>query len=191
MKRVFAILLLLLSAFAFVVAYVETGGAERLRVENAATAVGQKFVIPSDPQLADPEQMYVALLASVEQMRVNVFRTRIGFTANDRPEVVQYALLTSSTHFFDAFGLMTGRWLTLTDTQSSGHFLSTIATRDPAEVGTLRNFGGNHLVSIRPLKTFLSQASTSLSRPARRPRSASSKSSLKRSRSNAVPRLSR
>jgi putative ABC transport system permease protein len=153
MKRVFAILLLLLSAFAFVVAYVETGGAERLRVENAATAVGQKFVIPSDPQLADPEQMYVALLASVEQMRVNVFRTRIGFTANDRPEVVQYALLTSSTHFFDAFGLMTGRWLTLTDTQSSGHFLSTIATRDPAEVGTLRNFGGNHLVSIRPLKT--------------------------------------
>jgi bacteriocin-associated integral membrane protein len=152
MKRVLAILLLLLSALAFLAAYLEGEATQRSRIENAATAVGQLFVIPSDSQLADPDQMYAALLDSAAKTQANIFRTRVGFTLDGRSELIQYALLTGKTHLVDAFALKSGRWLTPRDTQSTAYFLSTVTTRDPAQVGTLRDFGGNHLVSIRPLK---------------------------------------
>lgn len=153
MKKVLASLLLLLSTLAFLVAYVQADAAQSSQMENAGKTAGQPFLIPSDPRLADPEQTYAAVLDAAKETRVNVFRTSVGYTSADRAEVVHYILLTSTTHFFDAFGLKTGRWLTTADTQSSSRFVSTIATTDPAEVGTVRDFGGNSLVSIRSLKT--------------------------------------
>lgn len=152
MKRILAVLLLLLSAIAFAIAYVNTDAAQLSKMQYATTAVGQPFAISNDPRLADPEETYAALLSAALGARVNVFRTAVGFTSENRPQVTQYILLTSGTHVFKAFNLEKGRWLTPADTQSPNQFLSTVDTKDPNEVGVLRDFGGDDLVSVRGLR---------------------------------------
>ncbi len=152
MKRILTVLLLLLSAIAFAISYVNTGAAQLSQMQNATTAVGQPFVISNDPRLADPGKMYSVLLSAALDTQVNVFRTSVGFTPENRPQVTQYILLTGGTHVFDAFRLKKGRWLTPADTQSTNQFLSTVGTKDPNEVGVLRDFGGDDLVKIRGLR---------------------------------------
>jgi putative ABC transport system permease protein len=153
MKKALAFLLLLLSGLAFGGAYVRADGAQRFQMEHATRAAGQQFVIPGDPRLADPVQIYAALLDAARETKVNVFRTKDGFTPDDRPEVVHYVLLTGPSSIFDALGLKAGRWPTPHETQSSTSFLSTTETASPAQIGTVRDFGGNDLVSVRSLKT--------------------------------------
>ncbi len=152
MKRILTVLLFLLSAVAFAITYVNTGAAQLSKMQYAATAVGQPFAISNDPRLADPEKTYAALLSAALDTQVNVFRTSVGFTSENRPQVTQYILLTSGTHVFDAFSLEKGRWLTPADTQSTNRFLSTVGSKDPSEVGILRDFGGDDLVNVRGLR---------------------------------------
>lgn len=152
MKRILTVLLLLLSANAFAMAYVNTDDAQFSKMQYATTTVGQPFAISNDPRLADPEKMYSVLLSAALDTQVNIFRTGIGFTSENRPQITQYILLTSGTHVFDAFNLEKGRWLTPADTQSANLFLSTVGTKDPNEVGVLRDFGGDDLVNVRGLR---------------------------------------
>lgn len=152
MKRILTVLLLLLSANAFAIAYVNTGAAQLSKMQYATTAVGQPFAISNDLRLADPGKMYAALLSAALDTQVNVFRTAVGFTSENRPQITQYILLTGGTRVFDAFSLKKGRWLTPTDTQSTNQFLSTVRSKDRNEVGDLRDFGGDDLVNIRGLR---------------------------------------
>jgi len=152
MTRILTVLLLLLSAVAFAIGYVNTDNAQRSVMQHAATALGRSFTIPSDPRLDDPAQTYPALLSAAREARVNIFRTSAGYSSEDRPQVTQYALLTGDTRLFEAFNLQRGRWLTPSDTQSSSAFLSTVATKERDEVGVLRDFGGDDVVYIRGLR---------------------------------------
>ncbi|MHB8611220.1 MAG: bacteriocin-associated integral membrane family protein [Candidatus Dormibacteraceae bacterium] len=151
MKRVIVALLMLLSAAAAATVYVNTDNAQRQLMQHAAASVGQPFTIPGDPRLADPVKMYAALRTAAADARVNVFRTSVGYTADGRPQVTQYVLLTTNTHLFNAFSLRAGRWLGPEDADHPERFLSTTQTGSPDQVGVLGVFGGNDLVAVRGL----------------------------------------
>ena len=152
MKRVIIALLMLLSAAATATVFVNTDNAQLQAMQHAAVKVGQPFTIPGDPRLADPVKMYAALRAAAADARVNVFRTSVGYTLDGRPQVTQYALLTTNTHLFGAFSLRAGRWLGPEDADHPERFLSTTQTGSPDQVGVLGDFGGNDLVAVRGLR---------------------------------------
>lgn len=153
MKRVIIALLMLLSAAATATVFVNTDNAQLQAMQHAAVKVGQPFTIPGDPRLADPVKMYAALRTAAADARVNVFRTSVGYTQDGRPQVTQYALLTTKTHLFDAFSLRAGRWLGPEDADHPERFLSTTQTGSPNQVGVLGAFGGNDLVAVRSLRS--------------------------------------
>jgi bacteriocin-associated integral membrane protein len=153
MKWIIVALLILLSATAAATEYVNTDNAQRQAVQHAAVVVGQPFKIPSDPRIEDPETTYAAIRSAADDARVNVFRTAVGYTTDDRPQVTQYALLSTDTRLFDAFEIRDGRWLAPEDTDHPERFLATVATGDPDQVGLLGDFGGNDLVFVRGLRT--------------------------------------
>jgi putative ABC transport system permease protein len=143
---------MLLSAAATATVYVNTANAQLQLMQHAAVIVGRPFMIPGDPRLADPEKMYAALRTAAADARVNVFRTSVGYTPEGRPQVTQYALLTTSTHLFGVFSLRAGRWLRPEDVDHPERFLSTTQSGSPNQVGVLGDFGGNDLVAVRSLR---------------------------------------
>jgi putative ABC transport system permease protein len=152
MRRVIVALLMLLAAAATATVYVSTNNAQLQVMQHAAVIVGQAFTIPSDPRLSDPVKMYAALRTAAADARVNVFRTSVGYTADGRPQVTQYVLLTTRTQLFNGFSLRSGRWLTPGDADHPERFLSTTQAGSPDQVGVLGDFGGNDLVAIRSLR---------------------------------------
>jgi putative ABC transport system permease protein len=153
MRYVIVALLMVLSAAAAATEYVNTDNAQLQLMQHAAVIVGRPVTIPGDPRLADPAKMYAALRTAAADARVNVFRTSVGYTQGGRPQVTQYALLTTDTHLFDAFSLRAGRWLRPEDADHPERFLSTTQTGSPDEVGVLGDFGGNDLVAVRGLRS--------------------------------------
>ncbi len=119
-------------------------------MEKAGEA--RPFWIPKDPRLANPDEMYPILQEVANESRVNLFRTNIHYKEDDRAEILKYILLTDNTHFFDVFRLKSGRLLTAKDTQQGNSFLSTVDTGDHNQVGIVRDFGANNLITIKPLK---------------------------------------
>jgi putative ABC transport system permease protein len=152
LKKILAIFLVLASVFSFAIAYNQTDKEEVNKMEKAGEGIARQFWIPDDPLLSGPDEMYPLLSEAANESRVNIFRTNIHYRADNRAEILKYVLLTGNTHFFDAFRLKSGRLLTVKDTQQGNSFLSTVNTGDHNQIGIVRDFGGNNLITIKPLK---------------------------------------
>ncbi len=153
MKALTVLFMALLSLAAVVGAFVEADEAQRLQLQQAATAAGQQFTIPGDSRLADPDKALAAVGEAATVGHVNVFRTVIAYDADGRQQTTHYILLTAHTRLFDALGLQSGRWLTADDTEHPGRFLSSVPSSDVDQVGVLRDFAGNDQVFVRGLGT--------------------------------------
>lgn len=151
MKPLIVVLLLFLAAAAGAGVYAETDNAQRQTMQHAADRIGKPFEIPDDPRLADPGQTYAALLAAATKAHLNVFRTSVGYTSDDRPQTTHYALLVQTTSFFSRFNLDSGRFLGSEDMAHPERFLATTTTSQPGQVGVLEDFGGDDQVAIRTL----------------------------------------
>jgi bacteriocin-associated integral membrane protein len=146
------VLLVLLAAAAFGLGYFSTRQKDLSRMEDAAAALGPAFAIPPAPDLADPAVTYPILLAAARRAGVNVILPAAGVGAAGQPVVTQYALLTRRTHLFDSFRLLSGHWLTATQSLGTRSFLSSQTDAGPGQVGRLAVFGGGADVSIRGLR---------------------------------------
>ena len=152
MRKIIAALLILTAGAVFAAAYLDTVTVQRERIQTAATRIGRAVTWPDDPRIADPAVAYAAMLAAAGDAQVNLFRTSIGFTATDVPQTRTFALLTGPTRLYSSFTLAGGHWLTAPESQSGGEFLSTSATGDPRQAGTLRVFGGGYIASVEPMR---------------------------------------
>ncbi|WP_432977008.1 hypothetical protein [Dactylosporangium sp. CA-233914] len=154
MKRILNVLLmLLLSVFAFAIAYVQADSDQRDAMKTLPAVTGETFLIPDDPNLADPDTVHAALLSAAAEAHVNILRTNVGYSPAEVPQITQYILLTTDTKVYDAFGLRGGHWLTAAETQSGRHYLASAAVggNDADRVGRISDFGGNDQIAIRPL----------------------------------------
>ncbi|GAB6275314.1 MAG: DUF1430 domain-containing protein [Peptococcaceae bacterium] len=153
MKNILAAFLVLASVFTFAIAYNQTDKEELEKMEKAGEGITRQFYIPDSLLLANPDEMYPLLQETANEFKVNIFRTNIHYKPNDQVEILKYVLLTADTYFFDAFRIKSGRFLTAEDTQQDNPFISTVGTGNHNQVGTVRDFGGNNLITIKPLKT--------------------------------------
>ncbi|MBE0069982.1 DUF1430 domain-containing protein [Thermoanaerobacterium thermosaccharolyticum] len=157
MRRVLVIFFILISAVSFLIAYNQTDKEEFKKMENAEKNMAKSFVIPDDLLLADPDGVYPLLNEAANEARVNIFRTNVHYKSDDHVEIIKYVLLTSDTNFFDVFRLRKGRFFTIKDTRNENIFISTIDTGDCNQIGIIRDFGGNNIVTIKPLKACYEQ----------------------------------
>jgi len=155
LKQLLILLLILVSVLSFAEAYHQTQLDAVQRMENAGLGGNRSLWVPDSRLFSGPhswERVYPLLQEAADRSRVNVFRPGIGFTTDDRPEIIHYILLTQHTHFYGAFTLKSGRFLTPQDTQQGAAFLSTMDRGDQQQVGALEEFGGTPIVEIRPLR---------------------------------------
>ncbi|GLY06705.1 DUF1430 domain-containing protein [Actinoplanes sp. NBRC 101535] len=156
-KTLTTLLLLLISGLAFAIAYVATDEDQRTRVRQAAGSIGETVTIRPDPRLADPALLYPALEEAATDAGVNLFRTVRGATASGTPQATTYLLITTGqTALYDSFDLTAGRWPTAQETHSDGWAVST----EPGQTGTLRDFGGNDVVTVQSLRSAFDQLPT-------------------------------
>ncbi|WP_179030791.1 DUF1430 domain-containing protein [Paenibacillus kribbensis] len=156
MKKISSCFLVIAYFFSFYVAYLQTDYEEFEKIKNIEKSLGQEFVIPSLPGLATPEEIYPILYESAKGSKVNILRAGINYKENDEVELMKFILLTTKTHFFNHFNLNQGRFLTIKDTKQDTSYLSTSYSDDVHQIGEFKDFGGNHLITIRPLKSSYS-----------------------------------
>ncbi len=153
MKKLVVIFLIMASAFSFAITYNQTDKEELEKMEKAEETIAKPFVIPNDSFLADPDELYPILCEAADEFNVNVFRKSINFKTDNQVEILKYVLLTRDTDYFDAFRLKSGRYLSEKDTQQDNLFISTAYSGDQNQIGVIRDFGENNLITIKPLKT--------------------------------------
>ncbi len=160
MRLLALVFMVLLSAAAAAGAIVGAESAQQQQLRQAASGSGQAFAIPADDRLADPDAVYAALNRAAVDAGVNVFRTVVDYAADGRQEVTHYVLITGPTRLFDSLSLDSGRWLTAEDSSHPGVFLSTDSSSSSAQVGVIRDLGGNSHTSFRALRSVFDLAPT-------------------------------
>jgi len=151
LKKLALIFLVFAYVFSFYVAYVITDYEEIEKIKNLEKSIGTEFSIPNSLQLADPEEMYAILCDAAKEANVNIIRTSINYKENDEVEIIKYILLTTQTQYFNYYNLKGGRVLTNQDTQQSEYFLSTVSINDTNQIGEIKEFAHNDLITIKPL----------------------------------------
>jgi bacteriocin-associated integral membrane protein len=154
LKWILVAFLALLSVASAVVSFIDSDNAERAEMQQSAASVARPFEIPNDPALADPTLTGPALQTAAESAQVNVFRTSVGYNADDQSEVTQFVLLTSdTTKFNDSFRLQSGRFLTPGESLNGTAYVSTQVSSDAEQVGSLSDLGANDRIFVRSLDT--------------------------------------
>lgn len=152
MKKILVIFLIISSVCSFVISYYQTDKVELDKMEKAEQGIAKQFVIPNDNLLSDPDEIYPLMYEAAKETDVNIFRSSINYRKDDQIEILKYVLLVSDTHFFDGFRLNSGSLLTMKDTQQGDAFMSTVNTGDQKQIGIVKDFGSNDLITIKPLK---------------------------------------
>lgn len=131
--------------------YIQTDINEFNKIDQIEKSIAFPFSLPDDPLLANPDQLYPILLESAIQAKINIFRPAINNKPNNKVEIVKYVLLTGSTQLYNYVHITDGSMVLSEDTQQSLHFLSSIHTGNPNQIGSIRDFGKNDLITISPL----------------------------------------
>lgn len=151
MKKIVALLVVAAFAFSFIVAIFETDYDEFEKAKRIEELIGRKFVIPDSLLLASPEELFPALQQAAAASKVNIMRTGIHYKENDEEEILKFLLLTTETSYFHHFSLKSGRYFIEEETHAGHSFLSTAHTGEREQIGEIKEFLGNHLISVYPL----------------------------------------
>lgn len=152
MKKIVVVFLIMASVLSFYISFRQTDIEEIRTIEGIEENIAQRFVIPDDPMLANPDELYPLLFEAARDLKINIFRPSINSRPDNNVEIIKYVLLTGDTYFFDHFKLKSGHFLTATETQQENYFLSTAKTQDDKQIGVIQDFGGNHLITIKSLR---------------------------------------
>jgi bacteriocin-associated integral membrane protein len=160
MKRVIAAFLVVLAAVTLYSSYINTDNSQWAAVQQAASKIGTSFEIPSDQQLANPQEIYGAVTDAARSAGVNLFRTELGYTSSNEPETVQYVFLTGPTAFFANFTLARGQALTPSESDTGIDYLSTVVSTQSDQRGVLRDFGNDDFIKVIGLKAVFAALPT-------------------------------
>jgi len=149
LKRILVGLLAVLVGLSFFVTLYTADVDESRVMRETTNGIGVCFEVPVHPELNDPDIVLYALVNCATKNHVNIFRTSVGYDANDKPFTTHYVLLASEqTVFFNEFRLRDGRFLTPNDTQKTTLFVSTKETESTEQVGLIEDINRNDSVSI-------------------------------------------
>lgn len=159
MRKLVVALLCVVSGLAVAFAFFLADARDGSRLRTAGSRGGVPFVIPDDPRFADADVVLGSIVRAAEQAQSNVLRTTTGVREDGRSVTTYYILLTRPSAIQQSLPVRSGRWLAPADMAHRDALLATDGETGGAQVGTLRDFGGNDLVTVRPLEALGSAAS--------------------------------
>lgn len=159
MRKLVVGLLCVVSVLAVAVAFFLADYRDGSRLQTAGSRVGVPFVIPEDSRFADADVVLGSIARAAEQSQANVLRTTTGVREDGRSVTTYYLLLTRPSAIQQSLPVRSGRWLAPADMAHRDALLATNGETGGAQVGTLGDFGGNDLVTVRPLDALRSSAS--------------------------------
>ncbi|MEO6501313.1 MAG: hypothetical protein ABIQ09_05325 [Jatrophihabitantaceae bacterium] len=151
MKRALVLLLLLAATVSLWRSVVIAEGADRTRALQSAARLGPSFQIPPDTELANPDRALRGFELTAEQLHVNVFTTRAGYTAGNKSLITQYMLLTGPTGLYENLRLESGKWPTPAQTREGGSFVASSRSASSLQIGTVASFANATDISVRAL----------------------------------------
>ncbi|KAA0783339.1 DUF1430 domain-containing protein [Bacillus wiedmannii] len=153
MKKVVVFFLIVASILSGFIAFQQTDHKEFEKMEKVEQRIGKEFVIPDVLDFANPSEIYPILLEAAKESHTNIFRTNVAYHEDEHAEILKYVLLTTETIYFKQFQLSGGDVLKPKDTFQGNAFLSTVHTKDTKQKGVIKDFGDNHVITIKPLQT--------------------------------------
>ncbi|KAA0750243.1 DUF1430 domain-containing protein [Bacillus sp. AY3-1] len=153
MKKVVVFFLIVASILSGFIAFQQTDHKEFEKMEKVEQRIGKEFVIPDVLGFANPSEIYPILLEAAKESHTNIFRTNVAYHEDEHVEILKYVLLTTETIYFKQFQLSGGDVLKPKDTFQGNAFLSTVHTKDTKQKGVIKDFGDNHVITIKPLQT--------------------------------------
>ncbi|KPU52711.1 MULTISPECIES: bacteriocin-associated integral membrane family protein [Bacillus] len=153
MKKVVVFFLIVASILSGFIAFQQTDHKEFEKMEKVEQRIGKEFVIPDVLGFANPSEIYPILLEAAKESHTNIFRTNVAYYEDEQAEILKYVLLTTETIYFKQFQLSGGDVLKPKDTFQGNAFLSTVHTKDTKQKGVIKDFGDNHVITIKPLQT--------------------------------------
>ncbi|OJD57441.1 bacteriocin-associated integral membrane family protein [Bacillus sp. NH11B] len=153
MKKVVVFFLIVASILSGFIAFQQTDHKEFEKMEKVEQRIGKEFVIPDVLDFANPSEIYPILLEAAKESHTNIFRTNVAYHKDEQAEILKYVLLTTETIYFKQFQLSGGDVLKPKDTFQGNAFLSTVHTKDTKQKGVIKDFGDNHVITIKPLQT--------------------------------------
>ncbi|PHB46617.1 bacteriocin-associated protein [Bacillus wiedmannii] len=153
MKKVVVFFLIVASILSGFIAFQQTDHKEFEKMEKVEQRIGKEFVIPDVLGFANPSEIYPILLEAAKESHTNIFRTNVAYHEDEHAEILKYVLLTTETIYFKQFQLSGGNVLKPKDTFQGNAFLSTVHTKDTKQKGVIKDFGDNHVITIKPLQT--------------------------------------
>ncbi|KKZ92984.1 hypothetical protein B4147_2220 [Bacillus wiedmannii] len=153
MKKVVVSFLIVASILSGFIAFQQTDHKEFEKMEKVEQRIGKEFVIPDVLGFANPSEIYPILLEAAKESHTNIFRTNVAYHEDEHVEILKYVLLTTETIYFKQFQLSGGDVLKPKDTFQGNAFLSTVHTKDTKQKGVIKDFGDNHVITIKPLQT--------------------------------------
>ncbi|MGH0516049.1 bacteriocin-associated integral membrane family protein [Bacillus cereus] len=153
MKKVVVFFLIVASILSGFIAFQQTDHKEFEKMEKVEQRIGKEFVIPDVLGFANPSEIYPILLEAAKESHTNIFRTNVAYHEDEQAEILKYVLLTTETIYFKQFQLSWGDVLKPKDTFQGNAFLSTVHTKDTKQKGVIKDFGDNHVITIKPLQT--------------------------------------
>ncbi|PEA77107.1 bacteriocin-associated integral membrane family protein [Bacillus wiedmannii] len=153
MKKVVVFFLIVASILSGFIAFQQTDHKEFEKMEKVEQRIGKEFVIPDVLGFANPSEIYPILLEAAKESHTNIFRTNVAYHEDEHAEILKYVLLTTETIYFKQFQLSGGGVLKPKDTFQGNAFLSAVHTKDTKQKGVIKDFGDNHVITIKPLQT--------------------------------------
>jgi bacteriocin-associated integral membrane protein len=153
LKKIIVFFLIISSILSFTSVYIQTNEDEFSRIEHLEQTISKEFIIPDNSLLANPDEIYPLLLDAATVSHVNIFRPSVNYKQNDEVEIVKYVLLTVDTKLYDTLQIQNGRALTFKDIRSKENFISSVKSKDVNQIGTIKDFGDNDLITVKFLQT--------------------------------------
>ncbi len=152
MKKVISIFICIISLFSFVMSYNAFDIEKSNEIVNIENEIGESFYIPEDTILSDPTEIYSVLEKVSKELKVNIFRQSIVSDKNGNLEARKYALISSSTDFFEYFTVK--GMDNIEENLKVNKFISTKKTTDKNQIGFIEEFGNNDNIYIGNLKNL-------------------------------------
>lgn len=158
MKRVIAVFATIVSIFTFLITFNEFDTENINKIVDVENKITTPFFIPNDLGLSINPHMYKIITETAKEKNVNLFRNSVTANKYRDLEDVKYVLINNSTNFYDAFDFYDNN---IKKDISGKKFYSTYNSKDPNQLGKLKDFGGNDNYSIRSFEKLFKSLSVS------------------------------
>lgn len=153
MKKLISVMICLLVILQFWIGVITESNNEMLELSKLEEQYCQRFSIPENDSINDPEKVYTLLKEAARETNANLFRTLLIKKEDDSLEMTKFVLMTSESEYYAQFEIKDGENFNIenSQTETGTNYLSTKQTEDTDQIGQLATHIYDIDITIRTL----------------------------------------